>query len=184
MAKEKRAKGPGPNDREASRQTILGHAVIGGIIGGVVLALASMIAMVAAGMSPGASWQLFASVLLGVAALQELTLGVFLAGLVVHLVLAALFGLIWGFVAAGVPRGVRDNMGAHAASAAVYGLVIWLVTFQVIARGFYPWFLELNQLLWAIMHVLFFGVPLGLYLSARIGFLESLPVQRKAETPA
>ena len=171
-------------ETEASRQTILGHAVVGGLIGGVIFALAAMIATSAVGMGAGAAWQLFASVLLGVAALQELTLGVFLVGFVVHLALSAIFGLIWGLAASGVPKGVRDNMGAHAAAGAVYGFVIYLVTFQLIARGFYPWFLELNQVLWAVMHILFFGVPLGLYLAARLGYLESTPIRREAKAEA
>ncbi len=174
----------GKQGKEASRQTILGHSVVGGLIGGVVLALAAMIALTAAGLGPGAPWQMFASVVLGVAALEELTFGVFLVGLVAHFVLAAVFGLIWGLVATGVPSGIRDNLGAHAASAGIYGLAIYLVTFQFIARGFYPWFLEMNQVLWALMHVLFFGIPLGLYLAARIGYLEAEPARREVKGEA
>ena len=167
-------------EKQASRQTILGHAVVGGLIGGVVLVLAAMVATTAAAMGPGAPWQMFASVVLGVAALQELTFGVFLVGFLVHFVLAAIFGLIWGLVTSGVPTGIRDNMGTHAAAAGIYGLVIYLVTFQFIARGFYPWFLEMNQVLWAVMHVLFYGIPLGLYVAARLGYLESEPIAHGA----
>ncbi len=184
MAKQSKRTGHETKQDEASRQTILGHAVIGGIIGGVVLALAAMIALVAAGLGPGAPWQFFASVLLGVAALQEVTLGVFLVGFVTHFVLSAVFGLAWGFVASGVPQGIRDNMGAHTAAAGVYGFVIYLLTFQIIARGFYPWFLEMNQVLWAVMHVLFFGIPLGLYLAARVGYVEATPRRREAPSQA
>ncbi|MFW5878665.1 MAG: hypothetical protein ACOCVR_02500 [Myxococcota bacterium] len=182
MASDRETPRSGTDGRQASRQTILTHSVVGGLIGGVVLAIAAMIASLAQGMGAGAPWQFFASVVLGVPALQAMTTGVLVVGLVVHAVFSALFGLIWGLVVSGIPKGVRDNVGTHAAAASVYGLVIWIVTFQFLARGFYPWFLELNQVVYAVAHVLFYGLPLGLYVAARLGYIESVPEQRRAET--
>jgi hypothetical protein len=167
---------------EASRQTILGQSVVGGLIAGAILAAAMMIYTAAAGMGAGAPWQLFASVLLGAPALQALTFGVFLVGFIVHFVLSALFGLIWGFAAAGVPKSIRDGLGSHGAAAGIFGLVLWVVNVQLIARGFYPWFLEMNQLVFALAHVLFFGLPLGLYLASRLQPMEGVPVRRGEAT--
>ncbi len=183
MSNEKERKARRAN-AEASRQTILGNAVVAGLIGGVVFAIAQMIGAVSAGMGIGYTWQLFASVLLGAAAFEQITAGVVLVGIGVHFVMAAVFGLIWGFVASGVPKGVRDNLGSHSAAAGIYGLLIWVVAFQLVARGFYPWFLEMNQLIQAITHILFFGVPLGLYLAARLQYKEAIPIEREAPSRA
>jgi hypothetical protein len=43
---------------------------------------------------------------------------------------------------------------------------VWLVTFQFVARGYYPWFLGTSQFFQLLMHALFFGVPLGLLFAA------------------
>jgi hypothetical protein len=43
---------------------------------------------------------------------------------------------------------------------------VWFVNFQIIARVLYPWFLGAPQFLQAVMHGLFFGLPLALIYAA------------------
>ncbi|WP_373047687.1 hypothetical protein [Vulgatibacter sp.] len=160
-------------EREAFAGTVLREGLIGGLLAGAVFALAEMLVSAAMGGSIFGPWAMFASILLGSSALSaEFTLGIFIVGFVVHFVLSALFGLIWGATAKSVSRGIRDSWGAHAVAAMIYGLVIWLVNFQVIARVVYPWFLQTNALAQILLHALAFGLPLGLYLTARLRPIE------------
>lgn len=150
-------------------QATVRHGLIAGLFAGVVFAVFEMIAAAAMGASVLAPFQMFASVLLGVRAMEgSLTLGVFLVGLIVHFVLAGAFGALWGTIVRAVSPEVRQSFGAHSALAAGYGLALWLVNFQIIARILYPWFLAANQLVQIVLHMVCYGLPLGLFLVARL----------------
>ena len=175
------ATAPIQREREAFAGTVLREGLLGGLVAGAVFAIAQMLLAVAMGASYTTPWAFFASILLGQGAITgPFTLATFIVGFVVHFVLSALFGLIWGATAKSVSRGIRDEYGAHAVAAMVYGLVIWLVNFQVIARFVYPWFLETNTLLQLLLHAVAFGLPLGLYLCARLRPLEGRAARRRA----
>jgi len=169
---------PIDREREAFAGVVLREGLVGGLVAGAILAIASMIVAGALGLPISTPWSYFASILLGSDVLgAPFGFGTFVVGFVVHFVLSALFGLIWGAVAKSVSRGIRDDFGAHAVAAMIYGLLLWLVNFQVIARVVYPWFVEMNQLAPILLHVVTFGLPLGLYLAARLR-----PIERPAAT--
>lgn len=169
------------HDREAFAGTVLREGLIGGLVAGAVFAVAEMLLAAAMGVSMLMPWAFSASILLGQEALTApFTLATFIIGFVVHFVLSALFGLIWGATAKSVSRGIRDSYGPHALAAMIYGLVVWLVNFQVIARIVYPWFLGTNALVQLLLHALAFGLPLGLYLCARLRPIEGRAARRRA----
>lgn len=167
--------------REAFAGTVLREGLLGGLVAGAILALAQMGLAAAMGASVLVPWAFFASVLLGREAFAaELNLSIFVVGFVAHFILSALFGLLWGAIAQSVSRGIRDAWGPHALAATIYGLLLWLVNFQVIARLVYPWFLETGTLTQLVLHGLAFGLPLGLYLCARLRPIEGMVTRRRA----
>jgi hypothetical protein len=48
----------------------------------------------------------------------------------------------------------------------LFGVILWFVKFQIIARIAYPWFLTRPQLPQLLMHAVFFGLPLALMYAA------------------
>jgi hypothetical protein len=153
---------------EVSRR-LPAEGAVGGLIAGAVFAVASMVVVAAQGGPLLAPWRMFASVLLGEGALAgPMTLGIFVVGFIVHFALSAVFGAIWGVVAAAVSPGVRDSYGSHSAAGGIYGLVLYLVNFQILARLLFPQFLATGAVAQILLHILAFGVPLGLYLTSRL----------------
>ena len=134
-----------------------------GVAAGIVMALVEVIASVAGGLGPLLPFRMAASVVLGDGALGRTSTGVaFVVGLLVHMVLSAIFGLIYGALNARGSQATRVSWGRESVLGLIYGLAIWLVDFQIIARSAYPWFLGTAQFLQAITHALFYGLPLTL----------------------
>lgn len=151
-------------DRDRGRE-LLRKGTIAGLVGGAVLVLAQM---VVAG-DTAAPWRMFASIPLGREALTgPMTLGIFLLGFIVHFALSALFGLLWGLVARKVPPETRRSWGPHAGLAMAYGLALYLVNFQLIARAAFPWLVPAGGVVQAVLHVIAYGLPLGLALVAQL----------------
>jgi hypothetical protein len=148
----------------AWRGRLVGEGLVGGLLAGLLFALTQMMVATSAGAPVGAPWRLFASVLLGEVALaQGAGFGVYLVGAVVHLALSALFGVGWGLLAGALAADVRERWGAHLAAAMLYGMGLYLLNFQLVARLIYPWFLGLDQAGQIALHVFAYGLPLGLY---------------------
>ena len=82
----------------------------------------------------------------------------------VHLVLSAIYGAVLGAVASKV-RAVRNNSKTLVGAATVYGLLIWIVNFYVIAPAAFPWFTQTNQVVQFFAHTFFYGTVLGLLLA-------------------
>ncbi|WP_258045731.1 hypothetical protein [Mesorhizobium sp. NBSH29] len=78
-------------------------------------------------------------------------------GVIVHMVLSIVYGMIFGAIAASTLRGQM----AHVGLGSLFGLVLWLVNFYVIAPMAFPWFLEANPIAQFIAHTFFFGTVLG-----------------------
>lgn len=148
---------------------LLPEGIVGGLAAGAIFAALQTIAAPLLGGSPGDPWKAFASVALWRQAVAgPLTPGVLLAGVVCHFAIAGGYGLLWGAVVRKLPHQVRDDWGLHAAAATVFGVGLYLVNVQVIARGLYPWFLEANAFVQLLLHGVAYGLPLGLYLTARV----------------
>jgi hypothetical protein len=128
--------------------------------------------MVAAGIgdgTPWVPWRLAASLLLGPGAVSAtVTPGLALTGLLVHLVLSAFFGMLWSVAARLLWPRLRDSTGSHLALAALYGAGLWLLNFQLVARGMFPWFLSYDSPVQVLLHAVAYGLPLGLYVATRV----------------
>ncbi len=154
--------------RETEQRATLGRAAAEGVplgaIAGIVYAAANVAAMVLLGNSPLLPLRRFASVLLGPAELTDARPGTpIIAGILVHLVLSAIFGLGYGlFSVRFMPRERRVRASRSLPLGLLYGALLWIVNYQIAARLWYPWFLEANQVLELALHVFFFGAPLAL----------------------
>ena len=84
----------------------------------------------------------------------------------VHLALSALLGLIYGLVNARLSPETETRWARQAGLGLLFGALVWLVNFQVVARLLYPWFLTTPQSVQLLLHALFFGLPLGLMYAA------------------
>jgi hypothetical protein len=134
-----------------------------GLVAGGVFALAQCAASLLGGQGVLEPVRYAASVLLGARALTEGPLGLnIVAGLAVHLGLSALFGLAYSLIDARLAPELRPKVVHQTAVGMLFALGVWLVTFQFVARGYYPWFREQTpQFFQLLMHAVFFGAPLG-----------------------
>lgn len=145
----------------------LTQGAIGGIIAGLVFAAFEMMAT-AAMMGPDAFFmplRMIGAIALGPAALEP-TYSLWsagFAGLIVHVVLAVIYGAVFAVIFGGL-RSAAADIGVGAA----YGFALWLLNFYVIAPAAFPWFLDANPMLQFIAHTFLFGAVLGWYMwSAR-----------------
>lgn len=138
-----------------------------GIVAGIVFGAMEIIASAAMAQPALAPLRMFASVVLGEQALSEVPLATAaVVGVITHLVLSGLFGLVYGFITSQLSAQTQTSWGRQAAEGMLFGLAVWFVNFQIIARLFYPWFLEAPQFLQALMHAIFYGLPLALMYAA------------------
>jgi hypothetical protein len=134
-----------------------------GLIAGVIFAVMEMVGAALMGNPPLMPVRMFASLLLGQAALESVATGTaFLVGSIVHLALSAAFGLVYGLINSRLSLETQTQWARQAGIGLAFGILLWLFNFQVIARLLYPWFLMTPQLLQMLMHAMFFGLPLGL----------------------
>ncbi|MGH2356093.1 MAG: hypothetical protein ACRDI2_16205 [Chloroflexota bacterium] len=148
----------------------LTQGITGGILAGIVFAAFEM-GMAALLMGPAAFFaplRMISAIALGESALDpgyDLATAA-LTGIVVHLVLSAIFGAIFGLLVAGAPAMVNSS-GGLVGAASIYGLLLWLVNFYLIALAAgWTWFPEMtNPIVQFVAHTFFYGSVLGLYLS-------------------
>jgi len=158
---------------QLSRKKIIREGVIAGLIGGAMLAAGQTLAAALRGLEPGAPWMLASSLALGRAGAEgRLDFGHFLVGTIIHFGLAAFFGLVFGWIVAQISRPVRNNLTLELAGGLIYGLVLWVINQEILGRLFYPWYLEFSAPVQAVLHGLFYGVPLATWLALRIRDVE------------
>ncbi|MCX4243472.1 hypothetical protein OEB96_22765 [Paraliomyxa miuraensis] len=125
--------------------------------------MAEIIAAMAAGLRPLLPLRMAASVVIGPEALTTTTVaGAIVAGVVVHLLASTLFGAIYGLVNSSFSQETETSYARQAGLGMLYGVALWIATFQIIARIAYPWFLDTSQGLQVVLHALTFGLPLAL----------------------
>jgi len=146
----------------------LKQGAIGGVIAGVALAMFDMLAT--ALLNGAAAFfmplRMIGAIALGPGALQPgyslLTAG--LVGMVIHMMLAVVFGIVFALLVAYVPALASSPMALLAAASA-YGLLLWLVNLYLIAPAMgWVWFGESNPVMQFLAHTFMFGAALGLYL--------------------
>lgn len=143
--------------------------MIGGVVAGVVFAMFEM--MMAAILNGSSAFfmplRMIGAMVLGKDALSPdsslFTAGI--TGAIVHMVLSAMFGIVFGLAVALIPTLGRST-ASLVGSASVYGLVIWIANFYVIAPiAGWDWFpQETNGTVQFFAHVIFFGSVLGVWL--------------------
>jgi hypothetical protein len=134
-----------------------------GVVAGMVFGLIEVVGTGMMGDSPLMPIRMFASVVLGEGAMTSPNIGsVAIVGVVAHVVLSAIFGLMYGVFAANTSLRTQTDWSRQAFLGLMFGVALWFVNFQVIARFLYPWFLEVPQFGSMVMHAMFFGLPLSL----------------------
>lgn len=131
-----------------------------GIIAGLVFATFEMMAS-AATMGAGAFFmplRMIGAILLGPGAL-EASYSIWAAGaagLVVHVILAVIYGVIFTMILGGLRSATWDVV-----LGGLYGFALWIINFYLIAPQAYPWFLDASPVIQFIAHTFFFGAVLG-----------------------
>jgi hypothetical protein len=157
---------------EPGRGWWLRHGVAGGVLAGLVFAAFEILA--AATTDGTGAWlgplRMIGAIVLGRWAMD---LGAPLlppvaVGLILHVGLSAAFGGVFGAMAG---AGVAGPTTRLVASGGAYGLLLWLVNFHMIAPiAGWRWFPDgTDPVVQLVAHVLFYGAPLGLYLTRTRG---------------
>jgi len=156
-----------------------------GVIGGILMALFTMLAT-ATYLQMGIFTPLYAiaAPLIGRQTLvNSLTNGVFyfapgpaLLGLLVHLLWAAFWGMLFGLIAGGL----HLTEGVAIIGGLVYGLLVMLIMLFVVVPivGAPDLPRLLGSLSFIIAHALFYGLPLGLWPVVQPQFFTRPPAQR------
>ncbi|AFE07908.1 hypothetical protein COCOR_08064 [Corallococcus coralloides DSM 2259] len=146
----------------------LTNGLLFGLAAGVLLALAQTALAVAAGEGPLVPVRMSAAVVLGPPAFtpQVSTALAVAVGLGVHLVIAAGWGVVYALLDAMLPVDGRGRWEFQAAVGMLFGIFVWLVDFQLLARGYFPWFLSVPQFLQIVWHAVFLGLPMALLFTA------------------
>lgn len=152
----------------------LKQGAIGGVLAGIVFAMFEMImsAIMMGGEAFFMPLRMIGAIVLGPGALDP-TYSLWaagLAGLIVHVVLAVIYGGIFALIFGGL-RSANLDIGVGAA----YGLALWLINFYMIAPQAFPWFTEANPVVQVVAHTFFFGAVLGWY----VWWARNRPEQRE-----
>jgi hypothetical protein len=152
------------------RSTAGRWALAGALIGlaaGVVFAMFEMVVADVRGEGFWMPIRMIGAIVLGKEALEP-GYGVTeaaVAGMTLHLALSALYGGVFGGLAAFV-RELRSSRPLLVGAAMAYGLALWLVNFYGIAPAAFPWFQDANPVVQFVAHAFVFGAVLGLALAA------------------
>lgn len=153
---------------EAGRNRSAVNGVVAGVLAGLLIFTAELLATVGGGQPASALFRGAASIALGERALEDVRLATAIGvGTFVHFVISALYGLLYGALMSAAGRDLRRSLPGQAVLGGLFGLGVWLVNYQLVAAWRYPWFLGSPQGLQAAIHVLAYGVPLGLVLAAQ-----------------
>ncbi len=148
---------------------LLVHGIVGGIIAGIVFAMADMVmAVVVMGDSFFAPLRMIGAIVLGQAALSPsyplLQAGV--VGMMLHMMLSAMYGVIFVYLLA-LGRQLWASTGARLVYGSLFGLALWVANFLIVAPLVFPWFGMANPF-WMgfVAHTFFFGTIVGGYVAA------------------
>jgi hypothetical protein len=145
----------------------MGRGALYGVLAGAIFLGVELIAAALMGNPVLMPIRMFASLLLGQSAMQAAPLGMVLGlGLPVHFALSALFGFIYGALNGLLGVEGRGSYARQAALGLLFGVALWFIDFQVIARFIYPWFLNAPQFMQMMLHAVAFGLPLALLFAA------------------
>ncbi len=156
------------------------EGAIGGLIAGVIFAIAYILASLIAGDAAIIPFRRLASVLLGTDALTTTSPPtVVVIALIAHLYLSTMFGLFYGVYNSALTMRTRSSPRRQAVVGMIYGVMLWLINYNVFARYRYPWLLALPQAPQVLLHALFYGLPLGLLYATAERRATALESQRR-----
>lgn len=142
--------------------------VVMGVIAGIIFAVFEMVLAAIMGQGFFAPLRMIGAIALGEGALEPAyslaTAGV--TGLVVHMMMSALYGAVFAAVVLRVAA-LRTSRAAITAVATAFGFALWIVNFYIFAPVLFPWFAMANPVVQFFAHTFFFGTALGLLLAAR-----------------
>jgi uncharacterized membrane protein YagU involved in acid resistance len=157
---------------------------IGGLISGIVFAMAEMFLNLFMGKPFLGPLRLISTIVLGKqAAGPDFPLATSLGvGLITHMMMSIIFGLVFVLLLA-VFRQLSSSTGRLLALGSIYGLGLWVVNFIILAPIFFPQFGNVNPF-WNgfFAHTVFFGTAIGLYFSIAKPSEESAKVVTGKET--
>jgi hypothetical protein len=141
----------------------LQRGAIAGIVAGLVFAAFEMVVS-AFMMGAGAFFmplRMIGAIALGPETLEPSysLLTASFAGVIVHMILSVIYGLIFGAIAT-----VLGGPMAFVGIGTVFGFALWLINFYLIAPFAFPWFQEANPIVQFIAHTFVFGTVLGYFL--------------------
>ncbi len=150
--------------RSGIRSWGLTGAIVG-IVAGIIFAMFEMIVAQIMGDGFFMPLRMIGAIVLGQGALEPSypLVTAAIARVVVHMVLSAIYGAVFGAIASAVGV-LRANRGVLVGVATVFGLLLWLGNFYVIAPVLFPWFLMANPVVQFVAHTFFYGTALGLLL--------------------
>jgi hypothetical protein len=129
---------------------------------GLSLGLIEMLGATVSGASPLWPIRVAASVLIRERAFADSYVGLAIPlGLGVHFALALLYGYAFGVANSNALSPTLVSPAKEIVLGALYGTVLSLLNFLVIAPYLYPWIAETSVPLQVAAHVIFFGIPLG-----------------------
>ena len=149
------------------RAGLIWQGVAGGVISGIVFAMAEMILNVLMGKPFFGPLRLIGSIVLGEQALAPSypLASAAVVGVIVHMILSMIFGLVFIYLLAAA-RQVWASTGRLLAYGTLFGLALWVVNFVILAPALFPQFTMVNQF-WNgfFAHTFFFGSTIGLYVA-------------------
>ncbi|MDY7231276.1 hypothetical protein [Hyalangium rubrum] len=138
-----------------------------GMLAGVVFAVAESLASWMGGSGLLTPARYAASVVLGDRALGVTPLALtVVVGVGVHFMFSAFLGVAYSLIDARLSPELRSRVTHQTAVGMLFAIGVWVVTFQFMGRGYFPWFLETPQFFQMLMHAFCFGLPLGLLFAA------------------
>lgn len=146
------------------------QGAIGGIVAGIVLAVADSAMTLTLGGSAFGPMRLIASIVLGTAALSPAyPLAVALpVGVITHLLNSAVYGVIFVYLLV-VTNRIASSDRQLLLYGTLYGFAVWVVTILIVGALAFPQFLTMNQF-WNgfVAHTFFYGTVLGAYLAVAL----------------
>lgn len=138
-------------------------AVYAGLIAGVVFMMMEMIMVwLFLGQSPWGPPRMIAAMVLGQEVLPPpatFDIGVLLVAMVIHFILAVIYGFIFGWIVHSMSMGIAVLVGAG------LGLAIYLINFYPIAAALFPWFAQARNWVSIVSHVVFGAVLAWAYVA-------------------
>jgi hypothetical protein len=152
------------------REQLLLTGIVGGIVAGVVFAMAEMVMSLAMGGPFLAPLQMIGAIALGPSVLPPAvaTVSTVIVGLIVHMTLSAMYGVIFVYVLA-LGNQLNTSTGRLLLYGSIFGLALWVINFLLISQFIaFPWFFHGANQFWMgfIAHTFFFGTVIGGYVAA------------------